>query len=224
MKNRSFALASLVLPALALLCGLQASSQQAVAPAAAPPAAAPAASVYNIEVIVFRATSALGSPEGWISDNVATPESEDAETGTPQQTAQTGKFVGMLPATQFQLSDIESKLKSSGTYVPVAHAAWSQTASAWGTHAGFPVSRLGLDAAGLSGTIFLERGQYLHLGMVLNYAPANPPAGLGAGSGTSFVLNTNRRIRFYERNYYDHPAFGVIALVTPAQGARPAGR
>jgi hypothetical protein len=85
------------------------------------------------------------------------------------------------------------------------------------------VQRLGIDAPGLTGTIFLERGQYLHLGMSLNYAMPNPPAGLGAATGTAFVMNTNRRIRFYERNYYDHPAFGVIALVTPA-GGRPAGR
>jgi hypothetical protein len=31
-------------------------------------------------------------------------------------------------------------------------------------------------------------------------------------------------VRFYERNYFDHPAYGVIALVTPAQGARAPGR
>jgi len=37
-------------------------------------------------------------------------------------------------------------------------------------------------------------------------------------------MNQSRRIRFYERNYYDHPAFGVIALVTPTQGKRPPGR
>jgi hypothetical protein len=72
--------------------------------------------------------------------------------------------------------------------------------------------------------VYLERGQYLHLGMALTYAIQSPPAGLNAGPGTTFTLNENRRIRFYERNYYDHPAFGVIALVTPVQGARPAGR
>jgi hypothetical protein len=60
--------------------------------------------------------------------------------------------------------------------------------------------------------------------VALTYAVPNPPAGLGAAPGTPFTMNTNRRIKFYERNYYDHPAFGVIALVTPAQGARPAGR
>ena len=52
----------------------------------------------------------------------------------------------------------------------------------------------------------------------------SPPAGLGAGADTPFTLNESRRVRFYERNYFDHPAFGVIALVTPAQGARPPGR
>ena len=61
-------------------------------------------------------------------------------------------------------------------------------------------------------------------GMALTYAPDSPAAGIGAGPGTTFSLSETRRIRFYERNYYDHPGFGVIALVTPAQGARPAGR
>jgi hypothetical protein len=52
----------------------------------------------------------------------------------------------------------------------------------------------------------------------------SPPDGLGAAPGTAFALNESRRVRFYERNYYDHPAFGVIALVTPAQGPRAPGR
>jgi hypothetical protein len=31
-------------------------------------------------------------------------------------------------------------------------------------------------------------------------------------------------VKFYERNYFDAPAFGVIALVVPSQGGRRAGR
>jgi hypothetical protein len=69
---------------------------------------------------------------------------------------------------------------------------------------------------GLSGLVYLERGTYLHLGLSLRYA--------GASGGAGYALNETRRVKFYEKNYYDHPAFGVIALVTPAQGARPAGR
>lgn len=205
---------SMLLALVALLFCLQASSQQQ-------PAAAP--SVYHIEVIVFRATSALGAAESWTNEGGNLESTEESESTAAAPTT-VGRFVSALPAGQFQLTELANKLKSSGAYVPVAHAAWSQTASPWGTHAGFPVQKLGLEAAGLSGTIFLERGQYLHLGMALNYQIPNPPNGLGAAPGTPFMLNTNRRIRFYERNYYDHPAFGVIALVTPAQGSRPAGR
>jgi len=124
----------------------------------------------------------------------------------------------------WQLGELESRLRASGVYVPVAHTAWSQTASSWGTRAGFTVQKLGIEVPGLSGTVFLERGQWLHLGMSLTYAMAAPPQGLGAAPDTPFTINESRRVRFYERNYFDHPAFGVIALVTPAQGARPPGR
>jgi hypothetical protein len=130
----------------------------------------------------------------------------------------------MLPSTAWQLSEIESRLRAGGTWVPVAHAAWSQTASSWGTRAGFAVQRLGLSVPGLTGTVFLERGQFLHLGMSLNYVMPSPPAGLNAGADTPFIINESRRVKFYERNYYDNPAFGVIALVTPQQGSRPPGR
>ena len=194
----------------ALACALPAVSQEAASPA------------YNIEVVVFRATSAQGIAENWSAEagtsNIVA--GEEASSGS----SQVGRFVGMIPSSSYQLTDIESKLRSSGAYVPVAHVAWSQTASAWGTRAGFTLQKLGVDAPGLAGTVFLERGMYLHLGMTLTYADPSPPQGLGAASGTTFIMNQSRRIRFYERNYFDHPAFGVIALVSPAQGSRPPGR
>jgi Peptidoglycan-binding protein, CsiV len=179
--------------------------------------------VYNVEILVFRATQSLGGAENWnVQGDRNDDGTSDEETGNAARTM--GRFVGSLNASQFQLTPLENKLRSTGLYVPVAHAAWSQTASDWGTRAGFAVQKLGLDAPGLTGTVFLERGQYLHLGMALSYSPASPAAGIGAAPGSTFNLSESRRIRFYERNYYDHPAFGVIALVTPAQGARPAGR
>src|SRR5262249_55865069 len=194
---------------LLLLAAIPALSQDANAPG------------YQIEIIVFRATSAQGGGENWSAEGSA-----DNTVGeeSASNSSQVGRFISTLSPAQFQLNDLETRLRSSGAYVPVAHVAWSQTASAWGTRAGFPVQKLGVDVPGLTGTVYLERGQYLHLGMALNYAIASPPAGLGAGPGTAFTLNEDRRVKFYERNYYDHPAFGVIALVTPAQGARPAGR
>lgn len=183
--------------------------------------AAPAGTVYNIEIIVFRANSAAGSAEDWSSESgTRTIAGDDSSSGA----ATVGHFVGALPSTDWQLTEIENRLRASGSYTPVAHAAWSQTASAWGTRAGFTLQKLGIDVPGLSGNVFLERGQFLHLGMALTYATATAPQGLAAAPDTPFTLNEVRRIRFYDRNYFDHPAFGVIALVTPAQGARPPGR
>ena len=194
----------------AVACVMPAVSQEAAAPA------------YNIEIVVFRATSAQGGSENWVAET-GSGNTIAGDEGS-STSSQVGHFVAAIPSSAYQLTEIEGRLRSSGAYVPIAHTAWSQTASGWGTRAGFPVQRLGVDVPGLTGTVFLERGMYLHLGMTLTYVDPSPPGGLGAASGTTFTINQSRRIKFYERNYYDHPAFGVIALVSPAQGNRPPGR
>ena len=163
--------------------------------------------VYNIELIVFRVGGGAGAEAaGGTSLRVPLGGGDAGEAGAA---AQVGRFVGSIPAAQFQLGEIEAKLRSS-QYTPIAHVAWSQTASGWGSRAGFSLARLGATVPGLNGMVYLERGTYLHLGMAMRYAGAE--------------LSEIRRVQFYKKNYYDSPAFGVIALVTPAQGARPAGR
>jgi hypothetical protein len=177
--------------------------------------------VYNVEIIVFRGAAAEGTAENWSEEAGARSIAGDESASG---SLQVGRFVALLPPAAYQLNELESRLRASGTYVPVAHAAWSQTASSWGTRAGFPVARLGIDVPGLSGNVYLEHGQFLHLGLSLTWAMESPADALRAAPGTAFTLNETRRVRFYERNYYDHPAFGVIALVTPAQGPRAPGR
>jgi Peptidoglycan-binding protein, CsiV len=188
-------------------------------PAVAPAVTGPA---YDIEVVIFRARVGLGQPENWAAETTASAIVAGGEASNGSGAV--GKLLGVLPAADYRLTAIAARLRSSGTYSPVAHAAWVQTASAWGTHAGFSLQSLGIDVPGLSGSIYLERGEFLHLGLTLDYTMQNPPPGLKAPPGTTFVMNETRRVRFYQRNYYDHPAFGVIALVTPARGSRPPGR
>src|SRR5579872_2138998 len=169
-----------------------------------------AGTVYNVEIIIFRKLTAQGGPENWSEEASARIVAGDESASG---SLQVGHFVALLAPAGYQLSELENRLRASGAYLPVAHAAWSQTASGWGTRAGFPLNRLGIEVPGLSGSVYLEHGQFLHLGMSLNWAMESPPDGLGAGPGTAFTLNETRRVRFYERNYYDQPAFGVIALV-----------
>jgi hypothetical protein len=193
---------------LALLALLFAGALTTLPVADAQNAAAP--TVYTVEIIVFRNQSGAGGAEDWGAKAVARgPETPEAPV--------TGRFVQALPSAQFQLNDIAARLQNTTNYPPIAHFAWQQTASSWGSRAGFTISKLAGNVPGLSGIIFLERGTYLHLGMSLNYQTSNPPAALAATPGTVFNLSEARRVKFFERNYYDHPAFGVIALVTPAK-------
>ena len=80
--------------------------------------------------------------------------------------------------------------------------------------AGFTLARLGSQAGGLSGLVYLERGTYLHLGVNIAYSAGGP----------TYRIDESRRIKFYDKQYYDHPAIGVLAMVTPSQGAKPPGR
>jgi hypothetical protein len=168
--------------------------------------------VYTVELIVFRNLSGAGGPEDWTAK--AVPRGPDS---LPQPVV-TGRFVQSIAPAEFQLNDVAAKLQNTTNYQPIAHFAWQQTASTWGSRAGFTVAKLGGAVPGLSGIVYLESGDYLHLGMSLNYQTSNPPAGLAATPGTVFNLTESRRVKWRELNYFDHPAFGVIALVTPVGG------
>jgi len=195
-----------------LLCLIAMTVAAGLIPASGARAQTPSSTVYTVELIVFRNVSGQGGAEDWSVKPVARrPDQPDSPV--------TGRFVASVPATQFQMTDVANRLRNSSNYQPIAHFAWQQTASSWGSRAGFTVAKLGGNVPGLSGIIYLERGTYLHLGMSLNYQTSNPPAGLAAQPGTVFNMSESRRVKFYERNYYDHPAFGVIALVTPANKA-----
>ena len=195
------------------------------APSAAPRGAATAAPAavhreYYIEIIVFRALQALGSPEDWQAELHMAPNISGSES--PSGTG-VGHLVKIVPPSGYKLTPIWNALRGSKAYEPVAHVAWIQTGSDWGTHAGFDLSELGVHVPGLSGLVYFERGEYLHLGLTLDYTMQHPPRGLDAPPGTTFVMNETRRVRFYQRNYYDHPAFGVIALVLPVRGTQTPG-
>jgi hypothetical protein len=242
MRLRDFALAVCLFGCqLGGLGRAQQTSSAPPAPAPSEPHPAAAAvpvgpTVYNVELIVFRTNATLGAPENWGAEAAqapAAPTAADGETGAAVNEAAaggagsaqpSGRLVRALTPGEFQLADLEARIKASGSYVPVAHIGWAQTASPWGTHQSMSLQQVGLDNPLLTGTVTLERGQFLHLGLALNLTVANPPAGLAAPPQTTFILNDTHRVKFYERNYYDAPAFGVIALVVPAQGARRAGR
>ena len=162
----------------------------------------PAASgtgAYQVEMVIFRAAE---PPSG---EDLSAPAEGRGFNHQIDTTSTPPPVYRTLTAAQMQLGGVVSRLRASGTWHVVAHAGWVQGATDWPKHVGIPLDQLGVKAPGLTGSVFVERGQFLHLGFDLH---------LGDEHGWS--LSELRKVKFNERNYFDHPAFGVIAIVSPA--------
>jgi hypothetical protein len=74
----------------------------------------------------------------------------------------------------------------------------------------------------VTGTVTLTRGRYLHMGLDLLYEhqPNSPQLFSFFGFGNTgdipedYRLTQQRRVRRGELHYFDHPKFGVLAIVT----------
>jgi hypothetical protein len=193
-------LAAVLLGTLLLVLGPPAARPAEPAVAAAPATGAAAAvPLYQVEMVVFRAAF-VGNEEDWSG---APP---GRGFGTPLgSNAQTPQMVHTLAPSDFRLDGIVRGLTRSGAWRPVAHVAWVQTAPPWGSHTGVPLSQLGVSAPGLTGTVYLERSQhYLQLGFDVTL-----------DAGAPYRIDEMRNIRPNEKQYFDHPAFGIIAAVYP---------
>jgi hypothetical protein len=174
------------------------------------PAVAPqnARTLYRVELLVFRVTTPpagedWSAPPGYRGFGGDPAAMASATAATPRP-----GVVKVYGPDRYQLGGTAAKLRASGSYQPVAHAAWLQTASPWGRHAGIDLAEVGIQARDLSGSVYLERGTLLHLGLDLRY-----------GADPVYHLSELRRIKFNEKHYFDHPAFGAIAIVSPVTGS-----
>jgi len=184
---------------LALTLAPAARAAGATNAAGAAPAATGNGSAYQVEIVIFRAVEA---PTG---EDLSAPAegrgfNRQIDTGaTPPVVYRT------LEASQMQLGGIAARLRSSGGWRVLAHAGWVQSATDWPRHAGIALDQLGITVPGLTGNVYVERGQFLHLGFNLQL-----------GENPTWSLSELRKVRFNEKNYFDHPGFGVIAIVSPA--------
>ena len=174
---------------------------------------------YDVELVIFRTTSAKATPEDWqmeagAADQHLAVTSEDAQ-GTetvvappPPTTTPTMTFPA-LASGKFKLTSLADSLKRSRNYQPLAHFGWTQPGFPRGEPHYMSIDGLLPAGTGLSGQIALSRGRYLHLTLELAYD--SPEEG-----GGRMVLRQTRRMRSNERHYIDHPKFGVIAIITPS--------
>ncbi|HEX6996447.1 MAG TPA: CsiV family protein [Gammaproteobacteria bacterium] len=160
----------------------------------------------------------------------------------------------LLTDSELELVDVRRRLARS--YTPLVHGGWIQEGLPAEQARPFDLAYLGADTP--SGTIRLHVSRFLHLTLDLDFRPAaarpaaaegddartgndalgaERPTPFGArttlsevGVSRTYHLNAERRMRSGEIHYFDHPFFGVIAVVRPyepptppdSQGVRPA--
>ena len=203
-----------ILRPLALLCAigsLGVASTDAAAQSGAP--------VYQVEVVIFAqpaGTSAELPPAGRTR-----PESQDAdfesgddpdlavEVGDPSAGPDSAPPLLpdslATPALPLQLSAVAARLNSGG-YRLLWHQGWVQAPAAGVALDLATLAALGQGPAvpGLSGTISLMAGRFLHLGVDVE---------LQSGATPEAELRQRHRIRQGVEHYLDGPHIGIVALV-----------
>ena len=174
---------------------------------------APDPRVYTVEVIVFRNMSGAGGPEDWSVKPVARgPDTPDAPVTGQVRAVDSG---GAVPAQRRRRGSCRTRLTISPSRTspgsrpraPGVRAPASPWPSSRATCRGSRASSISRAAPTCTSACRSTTRRPIR------------PTGSRPPPGTVFTLNESRRVKWDKLNYYDHPAFGVIALVTPANRA-----
>lgn len=143
----------------------------------------------------------------------------------------------LLDSEHYTMADIYRKLKQLDAYVPILHAAWTQTTPPRDAAPAVHLRALGDPPPGLNGSLTLYRGRYLHLVVdlaldanerdramtaterLITYSDGRgqEPAGDSFDAFAQTVryrILEDRIMRTGDLRYFDHPRFGVVARVT----------
>jgi hypothetical protein len=190
---------------------------------------------YEVELVIFKVVNPTGSPEEWAAEaaraKTSLPVISDAEDPAPingpgnaagnatppaavpapaitlATTVGSETSIQPLESGRYKLTGIEANLKRSRSYQPLAHTGWWQPGFLRESPRPVGIENLMPPGTGITGSVTLTRGtRLLHLQLDLTYQAPN---------GQRYVLREHRAVRSGDKHYFDHPYFGVVALVTP---------
>ena len=181
---------------------------------------------YTVDLVVFRNLMPdLEGKEIWSPDRVDTmiPGLDQAKPVADSNDATTdiGKAVAVL--------------ETNDKYQVLTHKRWVQTADA---RSSSPVMRITDQAGDLDGTVVFYMSRFLHVdvdlllkdqpGQKTETVSANDVQPVAVSSSAAdattsnnqelvFRIDESRRIRSSQMNYFDHPKFGVLLIITPME-------
>ncbi len=146
---------------------------------------------------------------------------------------------------RFQLTGIVETWTRRDEYEPILHAAWTQFGYPRNETEPYALADMPVFAPGLDGSVTLSLGRFLHLEMDLKLDPDTASADESAESvredgdrwlgfgfdddpylqtveeaprvRTLYSIQEDRIVKRDEYHYFDHPRFGVIAIVTAVE-------
>jgi hypothetical protein len=176
---------------------------------------------YEIELLIFRNLVEADGGEVWPVDysDWFEEESPDNMDNGEQPDPPSRATVTWLPKSQFRLTAQRNALARSAPYRPIAHFAWRQSVT--DRQRAKPVEVPGAnrnpERAYVDGLVRVSVERYLHLDLNLRlHLRATTTEAISLEYGVPEIrLRQRRRMRSKELHYFDHPRFGVIALITP---------
>jgi len=180
----------------------------------------------NRRTLILGLTAALGVPRAWADlrgdgarfqiEMLLFRQPGPAPHATPVPTrpgaiTSPGRVEALPADGHWQLSGAREALARHG-YATLGHAAWLAVVPTNGRTTARLEDVL-KPGAPIAGTVALQRSQYLFLGVDVDYLST---------ADTVYAVRERRRVKFGEHHYFDHPAYGAIAVVTPAPGESPA--
>ncbi len=177
------------------------------------------------------APSTTDVPATELARDPTRPSPDGATQPLPDEASPADAFrFRLLRPEEYQLDAAYQKLERLSAYVPLVHGGWVQPGLPDETARPFDLALLG--TANPSGTVRIYLSRFLHIELDLTYrsgtAAAQQPVELDAPVDLQelklsprFTLIQQRQARSGELHYFDHPAFGVLVMITPAQTAPP---
>jgi hypothetical protein len=159
----------------------------------------PAPGFYTVEIVVFRS----GSDAGALADTPPAIES--------------GEDIEITPATADKLVNATTRLRArSSGFKVLAHVAWTQTPTTFNSQQQHGASAAQLNLGqGMSGRISLERSSTYAANLRVDLTIED--------GGHRYRINQLRRnVKSGQIQYFDHPAVGMLAVISPSTAPAPA--
>lgn len=191
-------------------------------------ASLPAQAAYVAELIIFEHTAT----SAWLEESwPMQPARLDSSEKDITLSSVMGNGWQQLGEGQWQMRDVLRRLSAAGSYRPLVQAAW-QLPTQGRDEANTLTLPEGMSSSGLpvQARIKIYKQKFEHVELEVQVEKRLPPALREAfmkhnrlsadqlGDSWRFRLQESRKIKPGELQYFDHPLFGVILLITQPGG------